>query len=99
MAKVVFIEYTVFFDPNTTFKHYDDFAKSLTDFFNAQNMDAEVLDNLPDHPQRHMIYIRAKKPAAVPPEVQQTPQIGPQQALKKIVEKVRLDNLPKKKSA
>ena len=96
MSEVLFMDYTIVIDPNNSWGSIFDFEKALLEFFDKNNIQADALHNLPDYPKRHMIYIRGRREAPAPPEVQTTPSVGPQKALKNIVENIRLQNLPKK---
>jgi hypothetical protein len=90
MKKLVVLEYTFLFEPESTYQHLFQFESDLAKFFDAKDLQAEVLKTIEGAGVNRMMYI-CKKDIPVMPSRPEP--VGRPKGLKRVINDLRNRNM------
>ncbi len=86
MKRLAVLEYTFLFEPESTYQHLFQFESDLAKFFDAKEMQAEVLKTVEGSGVKRMMYICKKDAPVIPQRIEP---VGRPKGLKRIINDLR----------
>src|SRR5258708_5965110 len=90
---LVFLEYTILFDPEETWAYLSDFEQDLSDFFAAYGLEARIIKTANDSPSKRVMFIK-KSEVLERPILPEEVQTGPAQTMKTLLDSKRQKRNP-----